>query len=135
RMKKCGLNVSFVNLIGNQDVEFFRIQYGDKMGNPRSLPNVYNCFLQEKLFGPQPTLDELVNKLSPHVLLGGGYIAAFLLKQSAPATRLVYMTSGCYKMKQLLQRKLVKDYQSMEKLIQCGLQVPYPGGGQEKQAV
>jgi len=135
RMQKNGLNVSFVNLIGEQDHEFLRAQYGDKMGNPRTLPNVFNCVLQRKLFGPQPALDELVNQLSPDVILGGGYIAAFLLKQSAPATRLVYRTSGCLKMKQLLQRKLVKNYQSMERLIQCGIQVPYPGGGQEKQAV
>jgi len=135
RMQKAGLNVSYVNLIGVPDYEYFKVQYKDKLGNPRSLPDVYNCLLQKKLYGPQPALDELVNQLSPHVVLGGGYIAAVLLNQSAPDKRLVFMASGCHKMKQLLERKFVKDYQSMDRLIRNGIEVSFPAGGKEKDAV
>lgn len=135
RMKKNGLHVSFVNLIGEPDDKFFRAQYGDKMGNPRSLPSVYNCGLQGRWFDPQPTLDKLVKRLSPHVLIGGDYIAAFLLRQSAPATRLLYLASGCNFMKEFLRRKFVKDYTAMETLIHRGLPLPDPVGCREKHVV
>lgn len=103
-----GFDVSFVNLIGQDDAPYLRVMYGDTLGNPRGLANVYTVFLERALFYPSPAhekISQLIESLAPDFLLGYGFIAALLLKSSAPDKRLIFVTSGCDQAKQALVQK------------------------------
>ncbi len=94
-MQKDGLDVSYLNLIEEQDVEYYRYVFGEHFGNPKCLAKVYNCVLSEPLLVPHHELDACISGLSPDIFLGFGYIAALLLKRSAPDKRLIFLTTGC----------------------------------------
>lgn len=106
RMQRDGLDVHYLNIVDEQDADFFFYAYGDDYGNPKRLDNVHNCVLDERLFAAHPHLASLVSQLSPDLLLGSGFIAALLMKQAAPERRLVFLTAGCNQVKQyLISRK------------------------------
>ncbi len=94
-MQKDGLDVSYLNLIEEQDVDYYRYVFGENFGNPKRLANVYNCVLNEPLFDPHHELSVRISGLSPDIFLGIGYIAALLLKRAAPEKRLIFFTTGC----------------------------------------
>lgn len=93
-----GLEVAFVNLIGRDDAEPLRARYGETLGNPRALRNVHNVVLERAAYDPSPAhanVERLIRELAPDVVIGVGYIAALLLKASAPDKRIIFITTGC----------------------------------------
>lgn len=93
-----GVDVCFVNLIAEYDAAYLREQYGERVGNPKQLANVHNLILERAPYYPSPAhpnLAALINELAPDLLIGIGYIAALLLKASAPASKLIFITTGC----------------------------------------
>jgi glycosyltransferase involved in cell wall biosynthesis len=114
-MQKDGLDVHFLNVIDEQDADYFGYAFGENLGNPKLLDNVHNCVLNSPLFTPHPELDALLSDLSPDTLLGIGYIAAYLLKQAAPKKRLIFLTAGCEQAKKCIATK--SDALSVSKYI------------------
>ncbi len=109
-LQKQGFDVSFVNLIGQEDAAYLRVMYGDALGNPRGLANVYNIVLERAPFFPSPAhekLSQLIASLAPDFMIGVGFIAALLLKSSAPDKRMIFITTGCDQAKQALVEKRV----------------------------
>jgi glycosyltransferase involved in cell wall biosynthesis len=104
-MRKDGLDVHYLNIIHEEDVDFFRYMFGENFGNPKLLHNVYNCVLKRPLFTVHPELDSFISDLSPDSLLGIGYITAYLLKQACPQKRLIFLTTGCEQAKKCIGRK------------------------------
>jgi glycosyltransferase involved in cell wall biosynthesis len=104
-MRKDGLDVHYLNIIDEEDADFFRYMFGENFGNPKLLNNVYNCVLKGPLFTPHPELETLISDLSPDTLLGIGYIAAYLLKQAAPQKPLIFLTTGCEQAKKFIATK------------------------------
>lgn len=100
-----GLDVAFVNLISSELAPYLKAVYGSAMGNPRGLANVHNLILERALFNPSPAhanLTRLIETISPDVLIGKDFIAALLLKTSAPDRRLLFITAGCDQVKHAL---------------------------------
>src|SRR4026209_505735 len=74
RLQRDGLNISYVNLIGQNDSEYFRIAFGECYGNPRQLPNVYNHFLTGPVFESNPELKDFIEELAPDLIIAVSFI-------------------------------------------------------------
>jgi glycosyltransferase involved in cell wall biosynthesis len=94
RMLSDGIDAQFVNLIDPRDRDFFAHTFGAQMGNPACLPGVHNVTVTEPR-GAQPELQRVIEDASPDVIAGIGSVAASMLRENAPARRLVYYISGC----------------------------------------
>ena len=117
-MQDDGFDVCYLSLIEEQDEDYYRYVYGENFENTKCLANVYDCVLSGPLFYPHPRLTDLINDLSPDVLIGIGYIAALLMKQAAPEKHSIFLTSGCQRVKDYMTVGKVKDFISLSESIQ-----------------
>jgi glycosyltransferase involved in cell wall biosynthesis len=90
-----GLDVHYLNLIREEDVAWYRKQFGPEYDNPRSLANVHSCRLVAQLHESHPQLTALLDRLDPQPMVGMGDIAAYLMKRALPRAELVLFTGGC----------------------------------------
>jgi hypothetical protein len=60
RMQRDGLDVSYVNLVNENDRTFLRRLFGCSVGNPHSLANVHTCILEEPLWRAHAALARLI---------------------------------------------------------------------------
>jgi len=111
-MRADGIEVNYVNLIALEDAEFFGSLFRDAVGNPKQLPDVWNCFLQEPTYHRHPALEDLIQGISPDIMVAVGWIAALLMKRAAPLRNLIYVTSGCDQMKAYVE-KYATDFVSL----------------------
>ena len=123
-MQSDGLAVSYLNLIDEQDVDYYRYVFGEYFGNPKSMANVYNCVLKGQVYDPHPELDNTINDLSPDILVGIGYLAAFLMKRAAPKKHMIFITSGCQQAKDYIDRNRAKDFISLSDNIKHAKGIP-----------
>jgi glycosyltransferase involved in cell wall biosynthesis len=135
RLRASGAAVTFVNLVDEQDAEFFRLVFGDAYGNPRRLDYVRNCVLSGPLYRPHPELDALVREHAPDVVIGVGYIAALLLKRAAPERKTVFLTSGCQQAKDAITRGFSSDYRAIRRDIDRGIRRPHITCVEEREAI
>ncbi len=117
-MRNDGLEVTFLNIIAEKDADYFRYLFGENIGNPKGLGDVYNCFLEGLTFHPQPELGELINKIDPDIIVGVGWIASLLIKREAPTRKLIYVTSGCDQVDKYIMRNEWSDFISIHNYIQ-----------------
>jgi glycosyltransferase involved in cell wall biosynthesis len=117
-MQDDGFDVFYLNLIGEHDADYFRYVFGENLGNPKGLPNVYNCSVNGPDYTPHQELVDLVNDISPDILVGIGWIAALLMKRAAPEKRSIFITSGCQRVKDNIPIGKVKDFISLNESIQ-----------------
>ena len=104
-MQADGLDVTYLNLIDDQDADYFKYVFGENFGNPKCLAGVCNCVLNGPLFHPHSELTDIINTLSPGLLIGVDYIAALLMKKAAPQLPLIFLTSGCEQAQYLISIK------------------------------
>ncbi len=114
-MQQEGMNVSFVNIIPDSLTEFFQQKFGESLGNPQKLPNVYNCIIEGPLTLDSMPLDlaRLLNQLSPDVIVGKMWRAAFLLKRAAPQIPLIFLPSGSERLKTYIRQRRIKSFLSL----------------------
>jgi glycosyltransferase involved in cell wall biosynthesis len=134
-MRRDGMDVSFVNIVDEQDAGYFRYSFGEHFGNPEHLSGVHNCILRGRLYLSHPELSALIQTMGPSTLIGVGFIAALLMKQAAPERKLVFLTSGAAALKDAIERKEVKDFLTQERVIQTSRRGPVVPRSEEKQAV
>ena len=60
----------------------------------------------------QEGLHEIIRKIAPDVMVGVGWIAAYILKLADPACKLIYMTTGCEWIKMYAGLKRTNDFLS-----------------------
>ena len=135
RLRAGGADVAFVNLVDEQDAEFFRLVFGEAYGNPRRLDFVRNCILHGPLYHPHPELGALVREHAPDVAIGVGYIAALLLKRAAPEVKTVFLTSGCQQAKDAITGGRASDYLAISREIERGIRRPHITCVQEREAI
>jgi glycosyltransferase involved in cell wall biosynthesis len=134
-LRASGVTATFVNLVDEQDADFFRLVFGPAYGNPRGLDGVRNCVLCAPLYDPHPELTLLIDELDPDVVIGVGYIAALLLKRAAPRRTTIYLTSGCQQLKDAITRGRAADYLEIRREIDRGIRRPHVTCAQEREAV
>jgi glycosyltransferase involved in cell wall biosynthesis len=108
-MLRDGLPVSYLNLIDEQDIDYFRYTFGDQLGNPQNLPNTHNLVLDGTLYGPHPEIARFLKDLSPDLMIGMDSIATLLLKREAPQQPIIFVTVGCQSLQNLLVKNGQKD--------------------------
>lgn len=117
-MQREGFDVHCLNIIEEEDADYFRYMYGENYGNPKCLDSVYNCVLNGSLFKPHSELATLIRKLAPDILVGVGYIASLLMKREAPVKDLIFFAVGSYQAAQCVARKRAKDAIALYELAQ-----------------
>lgn len=139
-----GFDIAFVNLISGELAPYLQVVYGSALGNPRGLANVHNIILEHTLFNPSPlhaNLAQLIQTLAPDVLVGEDFIASLLLKASAPAKRVIFITTGCNQAKQLLLNHEISAVTELLARVERAKESqsfrlpPRPPGKREAQAV
>jgi glycosyltransferase involved in cell wall biosynthesis len=120
-MQQDGFNVAYVSLIAKKNKAFFQHLYGNDFGNPQALDNVYTCMLEEPRWQRPAALAALIARLSPHLLVGKGFIAARLMKLAAPHLPLVFMTAGSRQVQHLIEAGAVTDFMAFRRSIECGV--------------
>jgi len=113
KMQNLGYDVSLVNLIAQNDVDLFRYYYGDKIGNPKNLPNVHNCFLKHPFHDKPPDLKSIIHQVKPDIIVAVGWLAAHILKSNVPDIRLIFLTAGCDQIAILIKEKEIYDLVSL----------------------
>ena len=119
KMQNLDYDVHFVNLISQNDVDLFRFYYGDKVGNPKNLPNVHNCFLKKPNHDQHPELKSIIHRVKPDIIVGVGWLAAHILKTNAPDIRLLLLTAGCDQIAILIKEYDIYDLISQPVRKQC----------------
>ena len=82
------------------------------MGNPRGLDGVFNCQLAGNNYRYHERLHAIIREIDPDVMVGVGWIAAYILKLADPARKLIYMTTGCEWIKMYAGLKRTNDFLS-----------------------
>ncbi|MEK6336298.1 MAG: hypothetical protein AABM67_15330, partial [Acidobacteriota bacterium] len=118
-----------------QDVDFFKYEFGKDFSNPKRLPNVHCSIQPVPLDQPSSHLKSLMVEISPDVSLGLGHIATFLLKRAAGNRTVVFLTHGCREMLDAIERGEVKDYLAQERKIENGVPRPARINHKEREAV
>jgi glycosyltransferase involved in cell wall biosynthesis len=117
RMRRDGLNARLVNLVVETQLSALQSFYGTSLGNPECLPGVETRTVSPRWTQPDQALIARIEELEPDVLLGVGYIAADILKRSAGARPLVFLTTGCRQAKTYIYRG-VRDAVTLDRLLQ-----------------
>jgi glycosyltransferase involved in cell wall biosynthesis len=95
RLQADGLAVGLINLIEEQDRDFYRFLYGESYGNPKALAEVYNHTLTDPPFALQPILAGIVDTLSPDLIVAMDFVSALALKRTTPERPLIFLTTDC----------------------------------------
>jgi len=111
-MRADGLNVHLINIIAEHDVGYFEFIFGERIGNPKGFLDVHNCFLKGPNYHHHPELTDLINGVAPDIVLAIGWIAALLMKRSAPKKNLLFMTTGCEQLKAFIEKKWASSFVS-----------------------
>ena len=135
RMQCDGMDVVLVNLVNKKDQLLLRGLFGDRLGNPESLDNVYTCTLEEPLWRVHGTLANLVSCLEPDLLIGKGFIATRVMELAAPGVPTIFMTAGSRHLGYLIETGAVKDFMAFKKNVERGVRFPMPSNHPERQAV
>jgi hypothetical protein len=107
-MQGDGREVAYMNIIDEQDSDYYHYVFGEYWGNPKRLPQVYNCVLSRPPFVLDARHKEVVNLVEqwrPDLLIGIDFNATLLLRSAAPRMPLVFLTTGCDEIKTLLPRQ------------------------------
>ena len=117
KMLKLGLDVHMLNLISQNDVDFFRYYYGNKVGNPKNLPHVYNCFFNGPNNNQHQELKSIINELQPDIVVAVGWIASLIININAPEIRLILLTAGCDQIVSYMNENEFKDLITLQNHI------------------
>jgi glycosyltransferase involved in cell wall biosynthesis len=126
-MQKDGLDVAYVNIISEEEPDYFYFLFGEHWGNPKQLANVHNCVLSRPMFAFPSRHNELVQllrQLSPDCLLGVGSGAALLMNAAIPKVPLIFFMRGCHQVGRLLASKRTPHFVALSTSLQAGLSHP-----------
>jgi glycosyltransferase involved in cell wall biosynthesis len=135
QMQRDGLGVAYVNLVHRNEEDFFRRTLGPSFGNPRALPDVHTCVLDEPLWRLHDPLRRIISQARPDLLFGFGFIAARLLQLAAPELPSVFMTSGTRRVKHLLEEGAVGDFMGFRRSVEAGIRFPVSSSDPERETV
>ncbi len=123
-MQEDNFDVHYLNLIDEQDSAYFSYAFGPNCGNPQSLKHVCNCILNGPLYSPHPELTNLIEAVSPDLLIAVDFIAALLMKRAYPKTKLIFLTAGCQQVKDAVTGRIMTDLMTQEKKLARATIIP-----------
>jgi len=116
KMLAGGLDVHLLNIIDQEDYDYFKFIYGDRMGNPNRLDNVHNCVLQQAEFFADPfqtALPGTILDISPDIAIGMDCIPTLLLKKSVPEVPVIFLACGSEQARLHTRSRRTKDVISL----------------------
>lgn len=91
--------VNYLSLVERRTACLAKRRFGDDYHNPEHLGGVWEYLLEGSTYKHQPGLEELIDDLSPGLLVGMGYIGGYVAKRARPDLPLVLITTGCQQVK------------------------------------
>ena len=134
-LRKDGFDVSYLNIVDEQEADYYRYAFGENFGNPKGLRSVYNCILKAPPYFPHPELTALIQELSPDLLMGIDFIASLLMKRACPDKKLLFITAGCQQIKDSIIRGDVRDVITYQRMIEGAIGRPDTPCKEEREAV
>ena len=134
RLRRDGIAHGYINLIARKDEAFLHRTFGINYGNPKNLPDVHNCYLDEPLWRGHDNLAAGIRQYQPDRLIGYGFIAGRLLQLAAPEIPVVMFTAGARQLSHLIESGAVKDFVSFCRTVDSGITYPMPSTHPERQA-
>ena len=135
RMQRDGHDVTFINLLTDHQERALRPVFGDRLGNPYALANVYTCTVTPPLWQVHAALAQLIEHLRPDLLLGFGLIATRLFELAPLRIPVVFMTAGSHHLGQLIASGAIADFHGFRKNVERGVTFPIAPDNPERQAV
>jgi len=120
-MQAAGVDIHLVNIIDEQDDDYFHYIFGERLGNPDGLPDVHNCVLNQADFFADPTrtgLPELLGNLSPDIMIGMDCIPALMLKNSRPDIPVMFLACGSEQAHLYITSGKARDVISLRKSLE-----------------
>jgi len=108
------LDAVYLTLIAEADVARMQAKLGTRYWNPEHLAGAEQFVLTRPTFHQQPGLPEFISDADPSLLVGVGYIAAYVMKKARPDLPLVLITTGCQQVKDALQ---AGQFETVEQLL------------------
>ena len=137
-MQKDGFDVTYINIISEEDVDYYRYVMGEGFGNPRNLYHVHNCVVNKHLFYPNFVHEEIVqviNRVSPDIMICVDFIATLLMKRAAPQIRSIFLTAGCEQVKSYVFGRKARDLIHLQNQMSNTMRDPAIYHIREKEAV
>lgn len=106
--------VAYLNLIEHGNAGMLEQHLGANYVNPEGLPGVFQHVLERPTYQHQPGLEQCMAGRAPSLLVGIGYIAAYVMKQAWPDLPLVMLTTGCQQVKDAL---FAGDFGTVQELL------------------
>ncbi len=118
-MQTDGLNVGFINLVFGKDYDNLTKKFGDELGNPKAFSNVHTFIIDDviNLSFQNSHLTTLLEDLSPDIIVGITWRAAFLLKRAAPQKALIFLPSGSESLKTYIRNGQIKSFVDVHKIL------------------
>ncbi|MCI0606190.1 glycosyltransferase [bacterium] len=135
KMQKDAYQVHYMNLIEEQDVDYYGFALGQDFGNPKHLKNVETVVLGNPLYGEHPELTQRIQEISPDLLIGAGFIASLVMKRATPEKKLVFVTTGCQQMKDSIVRRKARTFAHLKENLESALGRPDISSREEEAAV
>ena len=123
-MQSDGLDVVFINFVSGKDYDNLSKKFGNGLGNPKALSNVHTFIIDNyiNLSFQNSHLSAFLEDLSPDIIIGITWRAAFLMKRAAPQKTLIFLPSGSLSLKTYLRKSQVKSFVEVQKkLLNSGL--------------
>ena len=97
--------VDYLSLVDRRLAAVTKRRWGDDYYNPEHLPGAHEYVIDAPTFKHQAGLSELLHELNPSLVVGIGYIAAYVAKKARPDLPLILITTGCQQVKDGLSRE------------------------------
>jgi glycosyltransferase involved in cell wall biosynthesis len=135
KMQRDGFDVTYINLITEEDARLLRRVFPGGFGNPRGLENTNTLILQLPLCRMHQDLANLIESLEPDLLFGFGSIATRLFEFVASGVPVIFMTAGSRSLGHLIEIAAIKDFMGFQKSVHRGMAVPMPIDALEREIV
>ena len=135
RRQREGARVHFLNLVTDEFARELRDALGEDFHNPSRLADVHTHRLIEPWWRPHQELTSLIAAIRPDAVVAHGFLAAALMRMSAPAVPVVFLTSGSRQVKRLVGDGSLRDFADFARLAARGVGFTVARTDKEYQAV
>ncbi len=117
KMQDDNVNVAYLDIYESFDREY----YNDILaGNQSRRSDAFGCCMEGPIFLDHPELAECIREIAPEVMIGVGYISAFVMKKAVPEIPLLFLTSGCSQVKSYLADAETPDAIAVREMLLRG---------------
>ena len=119
KMQTDGLDVDYINFIFSKDFDDLTKRFGKEFGNPKALSNVHTFVIDNviNLSFQNNNMTTLIKDISPDIILGITWRAAFLMKRAISQIPLIFLPSGSESLKTYIRKDEINNFADVHKIL------------------